>query len=371
MPPRARLPHETLATWWPHLYAALGQMPLLLVALDRDGVIRAAAGMSFLAGGRAPDSLVGRHGRVVAGACPDLWQALCRSLGGETIVSTARVGDCTCQVFCQPIRDHGGRVTGAVAICTDISDRVRAEQALQYQASHDPLTGLPNRTLLHDRLGHALHVAARTNAALAVLMVDLDRFKPINDTLGHAVGDALLKRVAACLTAALRAVDSVSRLGGDEFVVVLPGDRQGGAARVAQHILSMSDDESTQSSLFEEAQSIVNDSDGDICCSPCGRLLSAPDATREPSSAGSPATVCRRRRRIAETWCEPPIPPIAWPACRRAGEMDWQSGVRLISAPHYVRGERGTRFGYRHRHIGLGYSPRRASDSGTRHREDC
>ncbi|MBI4997571.1 MAG: EAL domain-containing protein [Rhodocyclales bacterium] len=103
----------------------------------------------------------------------------------------------------------------------EIFERVQAEQRIWHVAHHDALTGLPNRTLLHDRLEQALAQALRDNHRVGVMFLDLDRFKSINDTLGHTVGDELLKQVAARIEAAVRAVDTVSRLGGDEFIVIL------------------------------------------------------------------------------------------------------------------------------------------------------
>ena len=103
----------------------------------------------------------------------------------------------------------------------EIFERMQAEQRIWHMAHHDTLTGLPNRSLLHDRLDQALNQAARAQHRLAVMFLDLDRFKNVNDTLGHPVGDQLLKHVAERLRDVVRAVDTVSRLGGDEFVVVL------------------------------------------------------------------------------------------------------------------------------------------------------
>jgi diguanylate cyclase (GGDEF)-like protein/PAS domain S-box-containing protein len=103
----------------------------------------------------------------------------------------------------------------------EIFERVQAEQRIWHVAHHDALTGLPNRTLLHDRLEQALAQALRDNHRVGVMFLDLDRFKNINDTLGHSVGDDLLKQVAGRIGSAVRAVDTVSRLGGDEFIVIL------------------------------------------------------------------------------------------------------------------------------------------------------
>ncbi len=103
----------------------------------------------------------------------------------------------------------------------EVFERMQAEQRIWHVAHHDSLTGLPNRALLHDRLQQALAKAQRSRHRVAVMFLDLDRFKSVNDSLGHAVGDELLKYVAARLASAVRAVDIVSRLGGDEFVIVL------------------------------------------------------------------------------------------------------------------------------------------------------
>jgi diguanylate cyclase (GGDEF)-like protein/PAS domain S-box-containing protein len=107
--------------------------------------------------------------------------------------------------------------------CIDISERKKNEQRIEFLAQHDVLTGLPNRSLCIERLRVALQQAERSGHSVAVLFIDLDRFKDINDSLGHHVGDGLLRSVAQRLTEAVRAGDTVSRLGGDEFVVVLNG----------------------------------------------------------------------------------------------------------------------------------------------------
>jgi diguanylate cyclase (GGDEF)-like protein/PAS domain S-box-containing protein len=120
----------------------------------------------------------------------------------------------------------------------EIADRRVAETRAQHLADHDPLTGLPNRRLLEDRLTQALAASQRNRKQTAVVFVDLDRFKSINDTLGHAAGDAVLKEVAERLMKQLRVVDTVCRMGGDEFVVILPEiKRAADAANVAAKVL--------------------------------------------------------------------------------------------------------------------------------------
>ena len=126
---------------------------------------------------------------------------------------------------------------GMVCVVRDITERTYAEEQIKHLAYHDALTGLPNRLLFKDRLTVALSHAQRDRTRLAVLFLDLDRFKVINDSLGHNIGDQLLQAVAARVQSCVRESDTVARLGGDEFTLLLPLNRSDDAAPVAQKIL--------------------------------------------------------------------------------------------------------------------------------------
>jgi len=132
--------------------------------------------------------------------------------------------------------DADGRYAGTLAMVVDITERIGAEEALRHQALHDALTDLPNRTLLQDRLAQALRSAQRDGHPLALLLLDIDRFKEVNDTFGHAAGDRLLRQVGRRLRRVVRAADTVARLGGDEFAVLLPATDTGGATTAAEKI---------------------------------------------------------------------------------------------------------------------------------------
>jgi len=135
------------------------------------------------------------------------------------------------------VRNDEGAVTHYVASHTDITLRKAAEEEINLLAYYDPLTGLPNRRLLHDRLHQAMIRAKRSNGRLALMFLDLDEFKPVNDAFGHQSGDALLTSIAQRLQACVRESDTVARLGGDEFVVLLADiEAAQDALRVAEKI---------------------------------------------------------------------------------------------------------------------------------------
>ena len=199
-------PAETVAT--------VGELLALLHPDDVDAVKQASL-----------DVLRGRRGVYAV-------EHRVRGRGGEWkwIVSRGRVTE----------RDpHTGRALRMIGTNYDITERRRAEEAVHSAAHSDPLTGLANRLLFTDRLQHALARSVRSGAQIAVLYVDIDRFKDINDRRGHAAGDALLKDFAARLRSSVRASDTVARFGGDEFVILLEDLKEAKhAQRVAEKIVA-------------------------------------------------------------------------------------------------------------------------------------
>ena len=135
------------------------------------------------------------------------------------------------------VHDEEGKVSHYIAIVTDISAHKANEAHIHRLAHFDALTGLPNRSLLADRVGQSLSRVERNAESLALIFMDIDRFKNVNDSLGHRIGDELLIQVAGRLRHVLREEDTVSRLGGDEFILVLPSASAEGAAHVAEKVL--------------------------------------------------------------------------------------------------------------------------------------
>jgi diguanylate cyclase (GGDEF)-like protein/PAS domain S-box-containing protein len=180
--------------------------------------------------GYAHQELVGfevpglRWGAHEPGFYQRIWEHVASHGHWEGEVSSVRKGGDKYPVWASvtAIRDPHGAITSYMAVLSDVTERKRAEERARHQAEHDPLTGLPNRVLLLDRLQQALAGNRRQHTQFAVMFLDLDSFKSINDNYGHQAGDAVLREIAQRLVRGVRGVDTVSRLGGDEFVVLLP-----------------------------------------------------------------------------------------------------------------------------------------------------
>lgn len=147
-----------------------------------------------------------RHGQAAT------WEEQLRSAGGRPI---------TVIVTLAPHMDETGSLQGGILTITDISERKAAEERIHYLATHDPLTGLANRAMFMEQMNNSLLIAQRYRTCFALLFLDLDRFKEVNDSLGHAAGDALLQETARRMRHCLRASDLLARQGGDEFLALL------------------------------------------------------------------------------------------------------------------------------------------------------
>jgi len=228
------------------LSLAMQQSPISVMITDRNGIISYVNPKFEEVSGYSAEQALGerldfiRFDQLEENPYQDLWATV--RMGQEWR------GECCNQradgqifweyITVSPLKNALGHVTHFVAVKEDITVRRSYEEYLRRQAHFDPLTGLPNRMLLLDRLDQAIALAQRNRGKAAVLCVDLDRFKHVNDTMGHAVGDALLKEAAGRLAGCTRESDTIARLAGDEFVLLLPGvDGSVGAQRVAQRVV--------------------------------------------------------------------------------------------------------------------------------------
>jgi diguanylate cyclase (GGDEF)-like protein/PAS domain S-box-containing protein len=195
--------------------------------------------------GYLPEEVIGGNPRMLgsgkhgADFYRELWQQLSStgSWSGE-LWNRRKDGELYVEwTSIKQVRDSNGKLTHYVAAFSDITARKAGEESIRHQAQYDALTDLPNRVLLFDRLQQALAQAKRDKNRLALMYLDLDKFKPINDNLGHAIGDQILQGVATRMQGCVREVDTVARIGGDEFVVLLPiVENEQDALRVAEKI---------------------------------------------------------------------------------------------------------------------------------------
>ena len=211
------------------LSIAVEQGPASVVITDLAGNIEYVNSQFTQVTGYSADEVLGRNPRMLQSKLTprqthvDLWDRLLSGLGWKCeFINRRKSGDIYWEeVQIAPVKNPDGVVTHYVSVQTDISARKRLEEQVHMLAFHDPLTQLPNRRLLNDRLGQMLVEGKRRARSGALMFLDLDNFKPLNDTHGHDIGDLLLIEVAARLKACVREIDTVARSGGDEFVVAL------------------------------------------------------------------------------------------------------------------------------------------------------
>jgi len=206
--------------------------PMMMHSIDADGCLLAVSDFWLESLGYTREEVVGRK-------LTDFFTFKSKSLAEETVLphffEVGSVKEIPYQmvksngdvidvlISAKSERDEDGKILHSMAGIVDITERKKAEEEVQHLAHYDPLTGQPNRFLLQERLQHALIQAQRDENKVGVLFVDLDRFKWVNDTLGHACGDQLLQKVAKKMQDCVRQGDTVARFGGDEFVIILYG----------------------------------------------------------------------------------------------------------------------------------------------------
>ena len=204
---------------------------------SREGILIADASMNIVSVNRAFVQMTGYEESELIGKKPSIlksghttreqYRMIFTALEGEgawsgDIIDRRKEGELLpLHVSISSVKNKGGVPTHYIAIMSDNSEHKAREEHLNHIAHHDPLTGLPNRVLFNDRVKQAIEEAKRKNSSFTVLFLDLDRFKPINDTFGHKVGDQVLQTVARELQQIVREIDTVTRIGGDEFVILL------------------------------------------------------------------------------------------------------------------------------------------------------
>jgi diguanylate cyclase (GGDEF)-like protein/PAS domain S-box-containing protein len=229
------------------LSSAVEHSPAAAVITDAEGRVEYVNPHFVAMTGYQPKEVIGKNPRLwQSGNTPlaiyqDMWNTIgAGNIWQGELQNRAKDGRLYWEgVRISPIKDEAGAITHFVAVKEDISARKAEEEAIWRQANFDALTGLPNRKLLANRMEQAITLTQRRGGELALLYIDLDGFKQINDTLGHAMGDVLLKDAAQRMRDCLREEDTLARLGGDEFVAVLPLiEAQQSAEMVAKKFLT-------------------------------------------------------------------------------------------------------------------------------------
>ncbi|GKT11469.1 MAG: hypothetical protein ISEC1_P0433 [Thiomicrorhabdus sp.] len=233
---------ESLTT----LSLAVEQSPNSIVITDLDGKIEYVNDKFTKVTGYSKAEALGQNPRILKSGkiepviYEQMWKALCagKVWQGELVNRRKDHSFYIESVTISPVKQPGGTITNYVAIKVDITEQKQLQKHIQKLAHFDQLTGLPNRVLLNDRVAYLLSHAKRSNEQIAVMFLDLDNFKKINDTLGHNVGDKILIEMAKRLKKLVRSEDTVSRLGGDEFVLVFSNTDENSALHIAHKIIN-------------------------------------------------------------------------------------------------------------------------------------
>jgi len=210
------------------LSSAIEHSPTSVIITDADSLIEYVNPHFTIETGYTSDEVIGKKPSILQSGqiSPETYQAMwAQLLRGEVwtgeLINRRKNGEVYWEeAHIAPVRDEKGKTRHYVAVKVDVSERKQVNDKLAYLAHHDSLTHLPNRTLFFERLAQGLALAKRNKTRLALMYIDLDRFKPVNDTYGHAVGDILLQQAAERMKQCLRESDTVGRIGGDEFVAL-------------------------------------------------------------------------------------------------------------------------------------------------------
>ena len=226
---RRKLTEEALRDSTDKLRLFADNVPVMAVSYDENLRCRFANKVYAEFFGFSVGNILGKHLREVVGeeVYQEIEDHFVQALRGHQVTyrRTRKLPDGGVRHFEVKVLPHigeSGQVLGCFTVTTDITEHKLAEERIQRVAHHDYLTGLPNRLLFNDRLKQVVSLAKRHSRQFALLYFDLDKFKPVNDTLGHAAGDQLLKSAAARVLHQVRESDTVARVGGDEFTVILP-----------------------------------------------------------------------------------------------------------------------------------------------------
>ncbi len=203
------------------LDAVISQAPITIFLLDAETRFAMSVGQVMDRAGWKESDLLGQSAYDFFAEMPDVLSAIRLSVSGQTARVVTEFRGTSLELQFTPIQDADGGIQSIIGVMRDVTDSILAQKQLEFMAHHDILTGLPNRKMFQEQVRDAIRRAKRHKSGFAVLFLDLDRFKAINDALGHQTGDQVIQHAAVQCASILREVDLVARLGGDEFAILL------------------------------------------------------------------------------------------------------------------------------------------------------